>query len=283
MTGIYALQGQTQLVPTYLLCCGLTDLTKAQTLLSWSKQNTCRVLFPLAAGTTTTVALTDIQSAAIADKRFIWLKDWVQWSDPVSGKLLFNDPGGIAIGACGSLSPQLSPLNKPVNAVVSTEFYPNGYPAVEIGLLQSAGFLVISPWIPSGNQMGFITGNTTSANLDEQPIEYARLMDWVGQQGNNINGQFVGQDQGVNDPDPVRDACTTALNNMFFRMQQAGLIDKSVPGSPAYLVLCNSTLNPPTSIRARYMIANVWYRPLGAIDYVLVNLYASITNTAPFA
>lgn len=280
--GIYALRGQKQLKPAYLGCCGLTDSSKAATLLSFSQQETVRVLFPFPIGTDTTTAVSDKQTNGIADKRFIYLKDWLFWADPVSGVQLLTDPMGLAIGRLGCLSPELSPLNKSVAGVAGSE-RTTEYPDDEIGLLHTNGILVIANPIEGGAQWGFLTGRSTSLNPNEAPIERSRLQDYIAQQGNGICGQFVGDKQGLTDPDDTRAACKGALDDMFQRLQRAKIIDQSGPGQPGFVTVCDAILNTTASIRARYMIANAWYRPYGGVDFVLVNLFASITDNAPFS
>jgi hypothetical protein len=171
------------------------------------------------------------------------------------------------MGRAASLSPQLSPLNKQVYTVVGTE-HPLQYPADEIGLLNSNGIWVIANPCLGSPFFGIASASTTSLNPIEQPVEYERLKDYIGIQFASALGQFVGDPQGMTDPDPTRSACKSDIDVLMGTFFEDGLIVD-------WESECDANLNNPSSIQAGYMKATLTYIPFYTVKYVVLNLATS--------
>ena len=168
------------------------------------------------------------------------------------------------IGRAAALSPQLTPLNKPIYTVVATE-HPQVYPADEIGLLNQNGIWAIANPCLGSPFFGIISASTTSLNPIQQPVEYARLQDYIGIQFASTLGQFVGDPQGEFDPDPTRSACKSDIDDLMQSFVTNGLIvdwDSEV----------DAKLNSPQSVQAGYMRGTLEYVPYTNVKFVLLNL-----------
>jgi hypothetical protein len=264
--GVYALQGL-PVVPSFFQCCGLNNSSDFANLQQVCTNEIMRTVIPFPAGTTTAAAITARNSAGISDKRVMYAKDWIYWKDPISGKLLFTDPVSVLIGKMGALPPNLSPLNKQVLTVVATE-HQGVYAAAEIGVLEQNGILVIANPCLGNPYFGIMTGNTTSLNPISQPIEYSRLQDWIGLNFASILGQFVGQPQGVYDPDPTRSACKTIIDKFMYGLYQSSIIVD-------WFSACNAALNNPTTVQQGYLNATLNYVPFGTVKFVVLKLGTS--------
>ena len=269
--GIYSFRGL-PIVPAYVYCAGMTDQTKFATIQSFCLSEVMRAVLPFASGTSTSTALSSRSSLGIADKRICYAKDWIYWTDPISGKTLFTDPVAIMIGRAASLSPELSPLNKQVYGVVGTE-HPHQYPADEVGQLNSNGIWVIANPCLGSSFFGITSCSTTSLNPVEQPVEYQRLKDYIGIQFATILGKFVGQKQGPYDPDATRAACKSNIDSAMEQMRRGNLLVD-------WKSKCDAQLNPPNSVQAGYMRAELTYVPYSTVKFVVLNLATSASLSA---
>lgn len=266
--GIYAFRNM-NVVPAYIYCAGLTDLTKAANVNAFINQEIIRYVFPLAAGTSTSSAVSTRNSTGIASKRFMYAKDWIYWSDPISGKLLFTDPVAIMIGRAASLSPQLSPLNKSVFGVVASE-QKKPYPADEVGLLNGNGIWALANPCLGRNFWGFISASTTSFNLLEQMVEYARLQDYIGLNFARILTKFVGEPQGTYDPDETRVNCKNDIDSVMALYKESKLIQ-------GWESQVDAKNNNPQSIARGYLRGKLKYLPFWTVKYVLLDLATTLT------
>lgn len=269
--GVYALRGL-QNVPAYFNCLGMRDTTKAATLQALTLTEVMRYIFPLAAGTSTSTALSTRSSVGISDKRFMYAKDDIYWTDPISGQVIFTDPVPVMMGRAGSLSPELSPLNKQVFTVVGTE-HPAQYPADEIGQLNSNGIWVITNPCLGSPFMGIASASTTSLNPLEQPVEYERLKDYIGINFAKQLGKFVGRKQGIFDPDATRSACKSDIDSEMDGFQRSGLIED-------WESQVDKNNNVPNSVRAGYMRGRLEYIPFFTVKFVVLDIATSIRLSA---
>lgn len=261
--GIYAFRGLS-IVPGYVYCAGMVDSTKFANIQAFCLQEIVRAILPLPAGTSTSTAVTTRTTLGISDKRIMYAKDWIYWSDPISGVTLFTDPVAIMMGRAASLSPELSPLNKPVYSVIGSE-QKIQYPADEVGLLNTNGIWIIANPCLGSPFWGIASASTTSLNPIEQPVEYERLKDYIGIQFARILQQFVGMKQGIYDPDDTRQKCKLAIDSGMRLMYDGGLIVD-------WESQCDAKLNNPNSISAGYMKANLNYIPFYSVKFVVLNL-----------
>ena len=262
-TGMYAGRGL-PIVPAYIWLGGVTDTTKASAIQAFCLTEVVRHIFPLPSGTSTASAVTTRGTTGISDKRFMYGKDWVYWTDPISGLTLFTEPTAIMAGRATSLSPEISPLNKPVTTVIATE-HPAQYPGDEIGLLNINGIWVITNPCLGSSYMGIASASTTSLNPIEQPVEYERLKDYIGINFAATLGQFVGQKQGISDPDKTRSNCKATIDSeMQDYFENNMIVD--------WETQCDSKLNTPNSIQAGYLRAKLKYIPYSTVKFVVLDI-----------
>lgn len=261
--GVFALRGL-PIVPAFFQCCGLYDETKFATLQQLTYQEIMRVVLPFETGISTTDAVAARAANGISDKRVMYAKDWIYWTDPVSGKVLFTDPVAILIGRMAALSPELSPLNEQVYTVVGTE-HPAVYPGDEIGLLEQNGILVICNPCLGNPYFGISTGNTTSLNSIEQPIEYSRFQDWIGLTFAATLNKFVGKKQGLYDPDNTRQKCKQLVDDTMYELyENEQIVD--------WTSQVDAVLNTPTTIQQGYLKGKLKYVPFSTVKFVLLEI-----------
>jgi hypothetical protein len=260
--GIYAFRGL-PIVPAYVYCAGMTDSTKFATIQAFCTQEIIRAVLPFPAGTSTTTAVTNRASLGISDKRIIYAKNHIYWVDPISGQTILTDPVAIMIARAASLSPQLSPLNKPVYGVVGAE--QNRHASDETGLLNMNGIWAISNPCLGSPFWGIISDSTTSLNPVERPVAYQRLKDYIGIQFARILLKYVGKPQGLFDPDETRAGCKSDIDSVMRSFFEAKLIVD-------WQSQCDAQLNNPDSIQAGYMFGKLDYVPYGTVRYVVLNL-----------
>lgn len=269
--GVYCSRGL-PIVPAYFYCCGLIDTSKVGLLASLCLSEVMRYIFPLEAGTSTLDAVDSRLDLGISDKRFMYAKDYIYWVDPISGETLFTDPVALMIGRAASLSPELSPLNKPILTVIGSE-HPRQYPADEIGLLNQYGIWVITNPCLGSPFWGIASASTTSLNPIEQPVEYERLKDYIGITFASALGKFVGQKQGPYDPDATRSACKSDIDSAMQQLVNGGLLVD-------WQSQVDAKLNSPQSVQAGYMRGNLTYVPFTNIKFVILNLATSASLSA---
>lgn len=277
--GIYALRNLS-IVPTFMVCCGMTDTTKFALMQAFGRQEIIISMLPFALGTSTTSAISSKKTLGIDDYRVCFIKDWIYWTDPVSGRQLLVSPAPFAAARIASLSPELSPINVQVFAINGTERNgPAGnqqYDLEEIGMLNSNGILVITNEVPGGHYWGFPVGNNCSSDPIRAPIEYTRMIDYVSLSIAARVGKYAGKHQRRYDPDNTRMACKNELDEFgIFLRDDAYQIDD-------FFSVCNDKLNKPETISRRYLFADFYVRFLASIQFVVINVQGGMNvNTDP--
>ena len=283
VTGIYTAATLTPM-PQKIWVAGLTDTTAVATLQSFCDANAIYTAVAFPTGTSTATALTTINTVGIHDYNLSYLKDWVYWMDTVNGVVRLVPPYGFTMGLITSLSPAQSPLNKTVNGVVGTERnnpYTGSVPysQAEIGQMENAGILVITNPIPQGSVFGLATGNNTSLNTAESPVEYATMTNFLDQSFGQYLGTFVGQLQTAQKNDPLRKQVRHVLNDFLVGLQQASLIDQVVQLNCNFATSGNPQLgyNTPATIAAHFLYAYAAVRYLSSVRYFVMALQGGTT------
>ena len=283
VTGIYAAASLTPM-PQKLWVAGFTDTTSVATIQSFLDQNAIYSAIALPVGTSTSTALSTINSVGVHDYNISYLKDWVYWNDTANNVVRLVPPYGFVMGLITALAPSQSPLNKPVSGVVGTERnnpYTGStpYSQAEIGQLENAGVLVITNPIPQGAVFGLATGNNTSLNTAESPVEYATMTNFLDQSFAQSLGGYVGQLQTARQKDPVRAAVRHELNTFLSGLQQASLIDQVVQLTCNFAQSGNPQLgiNTPATIAAHYLYAYAAVRYLSSVRYFVMSLNGGTT------
>lgn len=277
-------------VPEKMWIAGLTDTTQATTIQAYCDQQAILSGMAFPQGTTTTTALSTINTVGVHDYNFVWLKDWIYWNDTVNGVVRLVSPYGFTMGLITSLSPEQSPLNKVVLGVVGTERnnpYTGNQPysLAEIGQLENAGVLLITNPIPQGSVFGLATGNNTAINTAESPVEYATMTNFLDQTFAGVLGVFVGQLQSQRKNDPLRGSVKHLLSNFLGGLQQARMIEQVVQITCDFATTGNPQqgINTPATIGAHYLYAYAAVRYLNSVRYFVMSLQggATVVSSSP--
>lgn len=274
-TGAYALQNLTPPVTEFWIS-GLTDQTaySAMKTLADSMPAAFPVTFPT--GTNTTTCVTDLQGYGIADPNVYALKDWHYVYDDVNNITRLIPPFAVTMGRILTLSPSVSPLNKPVYSIVGTER--NNpltgvnlpYTYAELSQLQAAGIMVISNPCPGGNYFGFETGVNTAPSTVESPVEWTRTTNYLAALIAATSGQFIGQNQTQESNDPLRASVRSTFNSAIQILVDTGVID-------AGSVKCDLSNNSQASIAAHQLYAYFLFTYLSSVWYFVAQVTGGTT------
>ena len=276
-TGAYALQGLTP-APSEFWIAGLTDNTVYAGMQAFADSIGAQFSFAFPTGTSSSTAVTDLQGYGVADYEVNAFKDWLYIFDPVNNVVRLTDPIAVGVGRLLTLSPEESPLNKPVYGVIGTErFNPSTgvnqpYSDIEVGQLNSAGIMFITNPCPGGAYFGFRTGVNTAmqTNQTEGPVEFARMTNFESYTIAKMSGPFVGQLQSQNSGDKFRAAVRTTFNSEFQQQMEQGMID-------GYNVQCDLGNNSAASIAAHICYVYVTLTYLSSVWYFVAQLTGGTT------
>lgn len=291
-TGMYALRR------TGIDCFTLIDLTDSTTWAaqaSFALSENCVAVGAMAKGTSVSAAIAARVTAGLDAFQF-WLiaGDWPTFYDSQNGYARLVAPTAFALGLAGNLSPEQSPLNKPLNGVVATQASQAGttYSDAELALAEQGGIdLIVGPPVtPGGSYFTFITGRNASSNTSANGIEYSRLTFFLARSLQSAAaGKIVGSLQSIQAGDQTRmrakalvDGFLAAIKNPSSGSNGYGMIDD-------FSTQCDLT-NNPASLQQRgflFLYAKVLY--LNAVRYFVVklagggNVQVSTQQTAPSA
>lgn len=276
-TGAYSLQGL-PFPPTEFWIAGLTDNTAFANMQAFADSIGAQFSFAFPTGTASATAVTDLQGYGVADYQVNAFKDWLYIFDSINNQVRLTNPVAVGVGRILTLSPEESPLNKPVYGVIGTErFNPSTgvnqpYGNVELGLLNTAGIMFITNPCPGGAYFGFGTGVNTAmqTNVTEGPVEFARMTNFEASTIGQMSGPFVGQLQSQSPDDPFRQAVRTAFNSEFQQQVEQGMID-------AYSVQCDTGNNSQASIAAHICYVYVKLTYLSSVWYFVAQLTGGTT------
>lgn len=261
-------------------CVGLADMTVAPTIQAIGSQNGILMAICEPIDTTVSAAVADLNSYGIDNYQVMCFIDWPQMFDPVNGLLRYVPPTGPLGGLIAALSPEQSPLNKSLQAVVTTSRLANigPYDDADIGLANTNGIALVSNPIPAGPQFGFVTAvNTSLNNIGTAPIEYSRMTNFLIQSVGANLGQFIGKLQSQQVVDPVRSAIKSNLNSFLAQLVSNTQLD-------AYVTLCEFSqtnnspgYNTPTTIAKHICSVFVAATYLSSIWYLIFTLQGGTT------
>lgn len=268
-SGLYALL---KCIPTVqqAWCVGLDDMTVAPLIQQIGAQSGILMAIIQPIDTDVTTAVANLNTYGIDSYQVMCFIDWPQMFDPINNVARYVPPTGPLGGLCASLSPEQSPLNKPLQGVITTSRLANigPYDDSDVGLANTNGIALVSNPIGAGPQFGFVTAvNTSLNNIGTAPIEYSRMTNFLIQSVGANLGQFLGALQSQQIVDPVRSAIKSNLNSFMAQLVGNNQLD-------AYLNLCEFSLtnnspgyNTPTTISkhicsvftAATYKASIWY------------------------
>ncbi len=230
------------------------------------------------------------------DSPWIWLiqGDWPTFSDSVNASRLIN-PAAFGIGIIGNLSPQQSPLNKPLQGISGTQRSTLGqtYSDTELSLINTGGIDVILPpsSSPGGYYYSFATGRNASSNTAASGVEYTRMTNFLIRAAKSkAAGSFVGQLQSIQPNDQTR-ANAKSLFDGFSAQLASSQVGLGIGGvgmiDTPWMVQCDLLNNPPNLQALGYLFLYWQVRYLNVIRYFVVkfqgggNVSVNVQSTAP--
>jgi hypothetical protein len=262
---------------------------------SFGLSEDCLPIVSEASGTSYAQTIADrINSGSDTPWMWILTGDWPSFYDSYNGVTRLINPTAFAIGINGNLSPQQSPLNKPLPGVSATETSTLGqtYGDTDLSLINQGGVDTILPPqnSPGGYYFSFATGRNASSNTAARGIEYTRMTNFLVKTAQQkAAGSFVGQLQSIQPNDQTR-ANAKALFDGFsaqLASPQTGLGINGQGMIDGWATQCNLANNPPNSQAAGYLFLYWQVRYLNVIRYFVIkfqgggNVTVTVQNTAP--
>lgn len=273
-TGAYALRG------TGMDCFALMDCadpTVIPAMLQLGISETADFTFSTASGDTISGAVAALQNAGLDDTNLHFVSgDFPTFNDGANGSRLVY-PSAFALGLFGNLSPEQSPINKPLPGVQATQGSSTGIQIsnADNAIAQEGGIDIIGRTAALGAPyFSFVTGRSASSNTAARGIEYSRLTNFIAR---SLSGpatrSIVGLLQSTNRPDdPTRTKAKAILDSFF------GILKDPTFGSGGYGVIedaatqCNLANNSPASVQRGFLNAYAAVLYLNAVRVFLIKL-----------
>jgi hypothetical protein len=222
------------------------------------------------------------------------LGDWPYFQDSFNGLNRTVSPAAFGIGILGNLSPQQSPLNKPLQGVTATQRSQFGLPYsdAELSQVNTGRIDVIVP--PANSSGGFYfsfgSGRNMSSNTAANGIEYTRMTNFLMRTAKSkAAGSIVGQVQSIQPNDQTR-ARAKALFDGFSAQLAAPQVGQGIGGQgmiDQWAVQCDLNNNPPNLQALGYLFLYWQVRYLNIVRYFVIkfmgggNVTVNVQNTAP--
>ena len=226
---------------------------------------------------------------------YILSGDWPTFFDSYNSVSRLINPTAFAIGIVGNLSPQQSPLNKPLQGVSSTQTSALGevYGEADLSLINLGGIDVILPasQSPGGFYYSFATGRNASSNTAANGVEYTRMTNYLAKTAQSkAAGSFIGQLQSIQPNDQTRANAKSLFDGFsaFLASPQVGLgINGQGIIDIPWFVQCDLNNNPPATQARGYLFLYWQVRYLNVIRYFVIkfmgggNVTVSSQDTVP--
>lgn len=270
--GMYALRGQG---------CSIALLADADDSAEWTTQ----AEFGLSEGVymVGTGPAGDVISNAVSVKQGAGLDsysfklmfgDWIWWNDAVNAVTRLVSPQGFVAGRLANLSPEQSPLNKPLYGVIGSQksgqpgsSQNTSYASADLQTLFSAGIDVISNPQPGGSFWGVRLGHNSSSNAAINGDNYTRMTNYIAETLNSGMGLFVGN---VINSTLFQQIRATQLQFLSAMMMQGmlGTTDGTLP----YSVICDTSNNPQSRTSLGYVQCDVQVQYQGINEKFIINV-----------
>ena len=265
--GMYALRGSGAQVVNLV---DLTDSTQWPAMLTYALAEGCYVHTQGAAGATYSTVSTTLNTAGVDGYGLkVLVGDWVYWNDQVNGFPRMLAPATFSAAKLAALSPHISPLNKPLSTVVSTQraMANQPYSQAEIGAINTARLDVITNPCPGGNYFGQRSGLNCSSNPTQNRDTYTRMTNFISLTIAAAYGYVIGQNQTLD----LRRETKSSIETFLANLQGQGMIGDP-NGGPCFSVQLDKTNNPDSRVALGYMQADVQVKYLNEVRYFLVNI-----------
>lgn len=291
--GMYALRSSN--CDGFTLCDLSTEADYAA-IASFGLSETMLPVFATTSGDTIADAL-GVRINAGIDTPWFWLilGDWPTFYDSYNGVSRLINPSAFGLGIIGNLSPQESPLNKPLAGISATQRSSLGQPysEVEQSEINTGGIDYIMPpqQSPGGYYFSFGTGRNASSNTAANGIEYTRMTNFLIRAAQSkAAGSFIGKLQSIQPNDQTRAQAKALFDGFSAQLASpevgTGINGQGMIDSPWY-VQCDLNNNPPNLQALGYLFLYWQVRYLNVIRYFVVkfagggNVTVTVQSTPP--
>jgi hypothetical protein len=267
--GMYALRGSGAQTANLI---DVTDATQWPTMLTFGLSEGCYMITQGPAGASYATVQTSLTTAGCDSYALkVMVGDWVYWQDQVNAQQRMIAPATFSAAEIAALSPNQSPLNKPLTNAVSTQrnLAQQTYSIAEIGAINTARLDVITNPCPGGSYFGHRSGLNCSSNAAVNGDNYTRMTNFISL---TIAASFGGTIGRLQTPDVRRETKST-IESFLQTLVEQGMIG-DVNGGAAFSVQLDAANNPDARVALGYMQADVQVKYLSVIRYFLVNLEA---------
>ena len=286
-SGMYALRN-TNCSKAMLADC--SDSTSWLTQESFGLSIGCEMIICTAAGDTIANAQYELANAGVDTFTLTCMfGDWIYFLDSTNNvpqRLI--SPQSCKLGVLCSLSPQNSPLNKPITGIIGTQKSLTGIPYTtsDLQVLGSALMDVIGDPAQGGNYFACLFGKNCSSQAVTQGDEYTQVTYWLAKSLLTIGGPYIGQ---TITPDEMLRAKTSiqqflALAAIPVAQGGPGIIGNAA-GTQPYQVTLDLTNNTQSTIALGFQYAYVKVDYYGIVRYFIFSLEGGssviISNTSP--
>ena len=278
-TGMYALRGlradRSGLPDTFALC-DCTDTSVWNAMLSLGIQETMFPVVAMASGTSIAQAVAARISVGIDDTSIkIIAGDYPTVYVAGLGPVLIS-PTAVYQGLVGNLSPEQSPINKPLLAVSATQTSQTGVLTsdAEESVAQTGGVDFIGRSAALNQDFfSFMTGRNASSNTAANGDEYTRLTNFLIR---SLEGaatrSIVGKLQSIRADDPTRARAAAVLNSFFADLVNPALGSDGYGIIDQFAVQCDERNNTPTTVARGFLFAFCAVRYLATVRYFVIKL-----------
>lgn len=209
--------------------------------------------------------------------------DWIWWNDPTNNVLRLVSPQGFQAGRLSNLSPEQSPLNKPIYGIVgsqksgvpgSSQF--QTYAQADLQTLFAVGIDVLSNPQPGGTYWGSRLGHNSSSNGAISGDNYTRMTNYIASTINIGMGLYEGQLITPTLFKRVKATMTSFFNNM---LQQGLLGLNAQDGSLPFQIVCDASNNPFSRTSQGYLQCDVAVTYQAIVEKFIINVQGGQTVT----
>jgi phage tail sheath protein FI len=279
-TGIYSLRGQGCSV---VLIADMDDSTQWTTIDGFASTEATYAVNQIPLGTSISDAIA-LKQASGLDSRYSKLLhgDGVFINDTTNGVIRATSPASFAAGKLVALSPEESPLNKPLNGIVGSQksgLVGSGaqltYSRADLQALFAAGIDVICNPQPGGRYWGVRLGHNTSSNPAVHGDAGTRTNNFLSTSIANTMGIYVGLPISYE----LLDNIAASLRNMLANFLAQGILGSVNPLVTPYVVICDLSNNPDALTGNGFVKASVQVRTMAINENFEIDLEDGPTVT----
>jgi hypothetical protein len=263
-TGMYALRNS-QLSLFALVDC--SDSTTFSTQEAFASVTGTQAILVGPPGQTVSAAISDKSTRGLIENFIVYLVgDWCYYLDTNNnGTTRLISPQGFYGGEMANLSPEQSPLNKPIQGILATQktIQSQQYSDTDYVNMMQSGLDVISNPIPAGGAFGCETGKSGGVDLTNNNVCIQRMANFLGLSlsRSGVLGAFIGDLQTPDVRTSARNAITAFMQNLVDAQQIQD-----------FRVVLDDSNNPNSRVVLGFMQATVQVQLFSVIIVFLIDL-----------